>query len=492
MQKIWAPDDGYADIAVGLQFGDEAKARFVDQLAELYDLIARYNGGPNAGHTICVQGKKVLLRQIPSAVEYPRKQLMIAAGCVVNVGKLETEMNELSQAGIEVQSRLRLSGFASVIQPHHIVRDLVTMQSIGTTGNGIGPCYADQAARMEYDRVLDIRLNNLVENFDYWFDMIKRNLDAEMQKLNVTPDDVKRLSGTKKIDIYKELEDLRRGFERLKDNIELDPFYLMEQIRKGMKILLEGAQSIGLDNTYGTHPFTTGSKITPAAAAHSAGIDPDYLRNKFGIIKGIPSRVGFGPFAGEFGGNRSEAYWSEGNGHAHTAEEEWEKYGDDGSIKKLDEMLRSPDDFEVGIALRMLGGEYGASKRPRRVGMLDLVYLRSLVKALGINGLFMSKADQWVHFARTDKGVIRFVDQYRLDGKLVDAAILSQEALRRVEIVERTYDPFEHDITHVRTRDELPPTVQRILTDIQENVGVNIMGVGVGKNREEYVPLVSA
>jgi adenylosuccinate synthase len=397
----------------------------------------------------------------------------------------------LEAAGLNVRDRLRMSAFASIIQPHHIVRDLVTMQGIGTTGNGIGPCYADQAARMEYDRILDIRLGDLLQNFDHYFSMITRNLDAEMEKLNVSPEKIMELSGNKKIDIRHELENLKIAFLKLKENIEEDPFYLMSRIRNGAKVLLEGAQSIGLDNTYGTRPYTTGSKITPAAAAHGVGIDPAYLRNIYGIIKAIPSRVGHGPFIGEFGGKRSEVYWAEGNGYGHSRDEEMENYGPNGKIKKLEEALKSGDEFEMGVALRLLGHEYGASLRPRRVGALDLVYLRTLIQGLGVNGIFMSKGDQLLHFAQTDKGMIPIVDKYRLNGTLRDTSPFQNELLRQVEARYHYSDPFTKDISDIRHRDQLPEQMLTMISHIQDAVGATVIGIGVGKDREQYVPLAA-
>jgi adenylosuccinate synthase len=485
-QKIFAPDEGYADVVIGMQFGDEAKARFVDDLSQKYDIIARFNGGPNAGHNIMVKGQEVCLRQIPSAVCYPNKDLYIGSGCAVNLAMLDDEIRQLEVAGINVRNRLKISSLAPLIQPHHRVRDLVTMQSIGTTGNGMGASYADEAARMEYDRVLGIRVGDLLRNSSSWFRMIEENLDAELQKLNITPEEVSRLSleTTKRpLDLQQELINLRKAFEHLREHIDLDPYYLQEQIHTGMKVLLEGAQSIGLCKTYGTRPFQTSSIITPGGAAHGAGVDIDSIHMKYGIVKATPSRVGRGPFVGEYGGKRSEEYWLEGNGYAHSREQEFTAHG-----HRIDEMLGSDDEFEVGMAMRMLGGEYGSSKRPRRMGKLDLAFLRTHMR-LGFDRFFISKFDQLVHYDKTRDRKIPIIEKYELYGKVIRTAPALPDVLRDVQPLEKSYEAFAQDLSAMRSPDELPEVVHQIINDIQDDLGVTVEGIGVGKDREQYVPL---
>jgi adenylosuccinate synthase len=486
-QKIFRPDEGYADILLGLQFGDEAKARFVDGLAPAYNIIARFNGGPNAGHNIMVNGVEICLRQVPSAVCYPDKQLYIGPGCAVNLTMLEEEIQRLETAGLTVRHRLQISPLAVLIQPHHRVRDLVTMQYIGTTGNGMGAAYADESARMEYERNVGIRVGDLLRNTDEWLALIKSNLDEELQKLNMTPEKVSELSmalNERDLDVRKELENLGKSFEKLRKNVGSDPYYLQEQIRNGMKVLLEGAQSIGLCKTNGTRPFQTSSGITPGAAAHGAGIDTDFIRNKYGVIKATPSRVGRGPFVGEYGGERSENYWLEGNGYAHSREEEFGQNG-----HRLDEMLGSEDEFEVGMALRMLGGEYGASKRPRRMGKLDLTFLRTHIHGLGFHRLFISKIDQLIHGHKMRDRRISFIDEYILEGERLRKAPPIPDLLREVQVREKPYDAFDQDVSGMRSAEQLPSVIHTIINDIQDDLGVTVEGIGVGKDREQYIQL---
>lgn len=486
MKKLWLPEDGYADIVVGLQFGDEAKARIVDMLAEHYDIVIRYNGGANAGHTVVHDGKRLNLRQIPSAVLYPNKQLFIAAACMVSLGMLDEEITNLEKAGISVRDRLKIAGLASVVQPHQVLRDKLTGGGVSTTNQGMGPCQEDHMRRVDAqnDSILDIRIGDLMENFDHYFAQMKKNWDAELQRWNLTPEEAKAKFG---IDIGKEWEKIEAAVSRLRqhDTVENDPFYLTKQILEhDKKALLEGAQSIALDAIYGTHPYNTVSNITPAAALHSAGINDELLRRRYGVLKLVTSRVGKGPYIGEWGGMESEHYWNAGNGYGHTRKEEEETYGT--TIEDLQPLLTSGNPFKIGMALRILGGEYGTSGRPRRVGKLDMTLLRAFVKGFGIDQIFATKADQLQHLSHT--GSMPVIDALEINGRQYSESPLLPELLRKAKEIEKPFDTFDHDISGVRSAAEVPWQVHKLIQYIQDETGGRIIGLGVGPGREQYVP----
>jgi adenylosuccinate synthase len=295
------PKEGTADVVIGLQHGDEGKGRFIDNLAERYDWIVRYNGGANAGHTVEVPGKqgrtvKLALHQVPSGVAHPKARLYIASQCVVNLPKLLAEIEEIEGAGLDVRSRLRLSSMASIVQPAHIVRDAASMkESVGTTGNGIGPAYADQAARIDGNRRLDLRLGDLLEDPEGTFDAIRVNYLHECMRWGINAEDQVR-----------QLDPMRRAFEALRHCIDPDPTLLVKELRRGMRVLFEGAQAVGLDKTYGATPNVTASNTGVQAAFLSGGVPVDFKGTSFGVAKLIPSRVGWGAFVSEYGGRRSE------------------------------------------------------------------------------------------------------------------------------------------------------------------------------------------
>ncbi|MBI5793908.1 adenylosuccinate synthetase [Candidatus Uhrbacteria bacterium] len=470
------PGDGYADVLIGLQHGDEGKGRFVDGLADLYDIFVRYNGGANAGHTVVVHGKSLALHQIPSGVHQLNKKLFIASQCVVNLEKLCAEIDEVEKAGLPVLGRLRISSQASVIQPGHIIQDQITMGAVGTTGNGIGAAYAAQALRMNLDRRLDIRLGDLLHDTERSFEMIKQNLEADIQQYGIPGFDVE---GT--------MNRLRQCFERVRGCIDTDPLYLIKEIRGGMRILLEGAQAFGLDKTSGVTPDVTSSNTGVQAAFLSAGIPVEFKRYAYGVAKLIPSRVGHGPFVSEFGGGRSERHCMEDAGKRHTRDVESQLFGN-----RIHELLQSDDPLEVGIALRMIGGEYGASTgRPRRIGMLDLMQLKFAIALNGIDGIFLTKADQLVHFSKTRPNLIPTVYSYSMNGERIASMPTTKSALQLATPNVRYYPSFPQDISLIRDPGDLPNELRNVLAEVEDSVEARILAVGVGPGRDQVVHLSS-
>lgn len=480
---------GRADKFMGLEWGDEGKGRFVDLVADRYDIVARHNGGPNAGHSIQANGHEIGLHQVPSGVCYPGKKLYIASGCVVDMPLLLQEIREIEdRAHMEVRSRLRISAQASIIQPHHILMDKAMMGSVGTTGKGIGPAYGSQGLRVDGDRRVDIRIGELLDDEEESFSIIERNLRAEIERLRsqCLTDDKERIAQlTNAFDVETKMNELRLAFSHLRPLIDQDARYLLKQMRKGMMVLLEGAQAFGLDKTYGAPPYVTSSNVGVGAALNSTGIPPEYMRHTYGVAKLTPSRVGYGPFVGELGGKQSEDHCMADEGKKHTREVERVLYGN-----HLDDMLASGDPLQTGIAIRIKTGEYGVtSGRARRLGVSDFRHLEAAADINGIRGLFLSKLDVLQLYSQTKDKSVPFVSGYELDGHEIDYVPTSANALGKVTPVYTHMQAFGDDLSNIRDRSQLPTEALAMIEKIEEQTGVPVLGVGVGPKREQYVPL---
>lgn len=467
---------GFADVLIGLQYGDEGKARIVDMIAKDYDVIARFNGGANAGHTIETKdGGKVALNQVPSGIFYPGKILYVGSGCVVNVEKLAIEIEKLKNikgAKIDLSKRLRISCQASVIQPHHLLIDAETGKTIGTTKNGIGPCYADKALRMDGERLLNIKLGDLLDDPQLYFKKIKENYLAICGKYGMEHAHADMI-----------IASMESFFNRVKEYIEPDTLFLEKKVQKGAKVLFEGAQSIMLDITKGSVPFVTSSNTVTAAAYVGGDLSPAYHRKTIGVAKAIMSRVGNGPFASEFGGDRSEKYCMA------VTDGGMSKYPQAVEAKyDIEKLLDSGDYFDIGVALRVLSFEYGTvSARPRRVGMFDLVQLKYAILMNGVNELMINKCDMLNVFARTKRGVLPVVNGYKLDGKEIDYVPGTAKAYYNVKADIVYKKCFKEDVSAVRKFAKLPKELQSLLREIEKFCGCKIGGVGVGPERDQFV-----
>lgn len=478
---------GYADIFLGLQYGDEGKGRVVDMLAHNYGIVARHNGGPNAGHSVQANGHSVSLHQLPSGVNNPTQTLYIGHGCVVDLAALDQEILDVErELGTDVRSRLHISAMASVIQPHHVLLDRVTMGNIGTTSKGIGPAYGAQALRMENDRRLDIRLGDILANQKLAFGWMRTNLATEMERIHSgvyghSVEEAKRLVA--EYQPLKKIIAMEQAFGRLHSLIDINPLYLCQQIRSGIHVLLEGAQAFGLDRLYGTPPYVTSSALGSGAALHNAGIPPEYLRHCLGVAKLIPSRVGYGPFVSEFGGIASEQHCMDAGGATHNREKENELFENNLAL-----MLASGDPLQVGQAIRVLTNEYGVtSGRPRRLGALDLVQLQTVARLNGLTGIYCTKLDVVQLFSQTADRTFPCVTGYMLNGNPLDFAPSNEDMLRNVEPQFLHLPAFTDDLADVRNIAALPPQAKNILKNIEDRIGVPVFGAGVGPSREQFV-----
>lgn len=466
---------GFAEIVVGLQYGDEGKARVVDEQAAKADLIVRFNGGANAGHTVEYNGLRIALKQVPSGVFYPGKMLYIGSGCMVNLKKLFDELNDLKKAGLDVIDRLTISCQAGVIQPHHLVLDGLIGGTIGTTKNGIGPAYADRAMRMWGDRMLNIRMGDLVDNPTESFAMMRKNFEEAVKMYQIS-------AGT--IDIAAEIETLKKMVAVIGPRVAMDPLFVYNKVIGGAKVVFEGAQSCMLDVNKGTVPFVTSSATVASAAYVGGDLPAKFHKKTIGIAKMIMSRVGHGPFPSEFGGARSEEYCM-----AYNATDGSPTYGKAVEAQyDLNQLLQSEDDFDIGKAVRSLSGEYGTvTTRPRRIGAFDLVQLAYAVKANGVDEIVLTKCDLLNVYSRTKKGQIPLVTGYTLDGVPINHVPGTTAAYYRVKPIVEYRPGFTEDISGIRKFADLPQALKNLVAEIEQKAGCRVKGLGVGPEREQYV-----
>ncbi len=462
---------GYSDVLIGLQYGDEGKARVVDLFAKDYDIIARFNGGANAGHSIELNGVKVALNQIPSGIFYPDKLLYIGSGCAVNVVALAAEIKSIESLGISFQNRLFLSSQASIVQPQHEVVDGLIGKYIGTTKKGIGLCYADRAIRMVDQRLVNIRLSDLFANTQATLQNIRENLLAEQKQYGF------------EIDVDGEIQKLHEHFELIRQYVQPDTLFLQKQVESGKKVLFEGAQSSMLDPVKGVVPFVTGGSTIASAAYNGGDLSIKYHRKTIGVAKAIMSRVGHGPFASELGGRKSEDYTmakNEMGGSKYTREYE--------ESLDIDTLIKSTNEFELGQALRVKSGEYGVvTKRPRRIGNLDLVQLNYSCRINGVDELVLTKADMLNIYSQTREGKIVFVDKYGMNGVDIDYVPADPQSYYNVKTKLKLYDGFSDDISDVRIYSNLPENLQIVLRYIESKCDCTIVGLGVGPERDQFV-----
>ena len=416
-------------VVVGAQWGDEGKGKVVDLYAPYADLVVRYAGGANAGHTLVVGGEKQILHLIPSGILHPQTRCVVGQGTVIDPSVFLQEIEALNARGVGTEGRLLVSQRAHVVLPHHkLIDELREKKSggaIGTTKRGIGPCYEDKVARR------GVRMGDLLDA-----GRLRGKLEANLECWRPVAED---LGGTlpdadEIVAQYGALGDALRTY--IGDAAEI----VRASIQAGEKILLEGAQGTMLDIDNGTYPFVTSSNAVAGGACAGAGIGPTHIRHAVGIAKAYTTRVGGGPFPTEL-------------------------------------------ENETGQRLRDAGAEYGSTTgRPRRCGWLDLVALRHAVAVNGLNELAITKLDVLSSLPELEVCVA-----YELDGER-----LTYPPYDRLEDVQPIYETIEgwtEDLTSCRTRDDLPPAAQRYLARIEQEVGCRVGVVSVGPDREDTADL---
>jgi adenylosuccinate synthase len=416
------------DVLLGLQWGDEGKGKIVDYFAPRYDVIARFQGGPNAGHTLYVNGKKVVLHQIPSGVFHQGTVNLIGNGIVLDPVTLVKECATVDSFGVNIKDNLFISRRAHLILPTHRALDKASETSkgndkIGSTLKGISPAYMDKTGRNGL-RVGDI----LDKSFTTSYIKLRLKHQRLLDNFNFQED----------ISVWE--EEFFEGLEFLKQlNIVDGEYFINEKISAGKKVLAEGAQGSMLDIDFGTFPFVTSSNTTTSGVCSGLGVAPQKIRDVMGVTKAYCTRVGGGPFPTEL--------------HDSTGEE-----------------------------LRKLGNEFGATTgRPRRCGWIDLVALKYACMINGVTKVIMTKAD--VLDAFTDLNVCT---GYNVDGKSMET-VPFQMTRHKIEPLLKLLRGWNTPTDAVKTFDELPETMKEYVKFINTYLGVDISHISNGPGRDQLV-----
>ncbi|MFZ5985922.1 MAG: adenylosuccinate synthase [Bacillota bacterium] len=417
-------------VVVGTQWGDEGKGKYIDMLAETSDVVVRFSGGNNAGHTIVANGVKYALHLIPSGILHEGKTCIIGNGVVVDPAVLLEEIRKLNEKGISTD-KLFISDRAHVIMPYHKLLDELQEKfrgenSIGTTKRGIGPCYSDKTERS------GIRMCDLIDE-ELFAKKVKENLEVK----NLI---IEKVYGGQKLDEDQIISEYLEYAGKLRNNVTDVNSIIFEAIEEGKNILFEGAQATFLDLDFGTYPYVTSSNPIAGGVCTGAGVGPTYINEVYGVLKAYTSRVGAGPFPTE-------------------------------------------QSNEIGDRIRELGFEYGTTTgRPRRCGWLDAVMIRYAARVNGLTGLAINHVDTIGKLLK-----IKLCVAYKKNGQETYSFPCSLKELEECVPVYEEFDGWDIDISNVRTFDDLPENAKKYLKRIEEIVGVKVKLIGVGKEREQTI-----
>lgn len=419
-----------AFIVLGAQWGDEGKGKMTDYLAEDADVVVRFQGGNNAGHTVVVGDKEYKLHLIPSGILYDDKVNVIGNGVVVDPKALFEEIDYLEGLGVKVTpEKLIISDRAHLIMPYHKVLDNLKEKArgkndIGTTGKGIGPCYTDKFERCGI-RVCDLLHEKVFE------EKLRENMN--MKNAYIT-----KVLGGEALDTEEILNTYKEFAKRIRPFVKDTSVEVYNAIKADKDVLFEGAQGMLLDIDYGTYPYVTSSNTTAGGVSNGVGVGPTLITNAVGIGKAYTTRVGKGPFPTEL----------------------------------LD---------ETGEWIREKGHEYGVTTgRSRRCGWLDLVILKSTVRVCGLTSLAITKIDT---LAGLDK--IKVCVGYKFEDKVIDYFPASLEDLAKCEPIYEEFDGWDDSVADARSYDELPENAKKYLQRIEEVTETKISIVSVGPKRNQ-------
>ncbi len=418
------------DAILGLQWGDEGKGKIVDYFAPQYDVIARFQGGPNAGHTLYVEGKKVVLHQIPSGVFHENTINLIGNGVVLDPVTLKRECETVAGFGVDVRKNMFISHRTHLILPTHRALDKASElqkgnDKIGSTLKGIGPAYMDKTGRN------GLRVGDLLD----------KNFTTSYIRL--------RLKHQRLLDNFNFQEDITAWEEEFFEAIDFlrslnvvnGEYFINEKISAGKKVLAEGAQGSMLDIDFGTFPFVTSSNTTTSGVCNGLGVAPQKIREVMGVTKAYCTRVGSGPFPTEL--------------HDETGEE-----------------------------LRKLGNEFGATTgRPRRCGWIDLVALKYACMINGVTKIIMTKADVLDQFKD-----LQVCTAYEVDGKETPY-IPFQMTRHQIKPVLKQFAGWNQDTTQLKKAAELPSTMTKYVEFINQFVGAEVSHISIGPGRDQIVTL---
>jgi len=416
------------DVILGLQFGDEGKGKIVDYFAKGYDVIARFQGGPNAGHTLYVDGKKIVLHQIPSGIFHENKINLIGNGVVLDAVILKKECESVTAMGIDYRKNLFISQRAHLILPTHRALDKASEASkgnekIGSTLRGISPAYMDKTGRNGL-RVGDV--------LDKSFTTQYIRLRLKHQKL------LENFSFNEDISAWE--EEFFEALEFLKElQIVNGEYFINNKIQQGKKVLAEGAQGSMLDVDFGTFPYVTSSNTISAGVCSGLGVAPQKIKEILGVTKAYCTRVGSGPFPTEL-------------------------------------------NDETGELLRKTGNEFGSTTgRPRRCGWIDLVALKFACMINGVTQLVMTKAD-----ILDSLDTLQVCNSYKIDNKEIDE-IPFQMLRMNVEPVYQTFEGWKTDITSVKSFEELPSKMKVYINYLNETLKIPVKFISNGPGSDQLI-----
>jgi len=421
--------DGAVWVILGAQWGDEGKGKIVDLLSENADIVVRYQGGANAGHTVSFDGKTYILHLLPSGIFHQNVTCVIGNGVVIDPIALMDEIEMVKSAGVDIKGRLLISHNAHLIMPYHKLLDKIYDQGedkIGTTGRGIGPAYVDKYARVGI-KVVDLLDREILCR------KLRKNIEAKNEILE-------KIYGATKLDVEKIIDEYIEFDKKIDEFITDTALYLNNAIKEKKKILLEGAQGALLDIDHGTYPFVTSSNPTAGGASTGSGIPPTKINGVIGVIKAYTTRVGEGPFPTE---------------------------------------LKD----EIGDYIREKGVEFGATTgRPRRCGWLDLVSLRYSIMINGIDKLALTKID-----VLSELDEIKICVSYEINGKKLKSFPTNPEALSKVTPIYETLKGWKKDLSNISSYSELPAEAKEFVEAIELFTGVEISIISIGADRKQTI-----
>ncbi|MEM6691772.1 MAG: adenylosuccinate synthase [Planctomycetota bacterium] len=421
---------------IGLQWGDEAKGKLVDLLAPRFDLVVRYQGGANAGHTVVAGDETYKLHHIPSGILHPAVQNYITPGVVINPTTMLAEIDGLAERGVDCRANLKISERAHLVMPWHIAEDkfinatAVRGESIGTTNRGIGPCYRDKVGRTHAIRLADLIHPSRDERIEQ---VAKYKLDW-LTQMGASEEDLAGVEPSSIMDVATSWAD------RLHDMIGDTTNEILDSAEDGKQILFEGAQGALLDIDHGTFPFVTSSNSSGVGVCAGAGVPPRWIEKVLGVCKAYSTRVGGGPFPTE-------------------------------------------QENEIGEKIRTLGNEFGTTTgRPRRCGWFDAVAVRYTARLSGVTHLALMMMDVLAHLDE-----IKICVAYELDGERIDRFPAHADQLRRCIPIYETLPGWNSPLDDAREVSDFPALAMDYVRRVEELVGVPVGVLSVGPDRAQTI-----
>ncbi|MGC6443930.1 MAG: adenylosuccinate synthase [Rubripirellula sp.] len=421
---------------IGLQWGDEAKGKLVDLLAPQFDLVVRYQGGANAGHTVVAGDQTYKLHHIPSGILHTQVQNFITPGVVINPSTMLDEIDGLAKRGIHCEKNMRISERAHLVMPWHIAEDkiinstAVRGESIGTTNRGIGPCYRDKVGRTHAIRMADL----IQDSRDERIGTVAAQKVELLTKMGATQEELDSISPERVIALAADWAGRLEGM--IGDTTEM----LLAACEADKKILFEGAQGALLDIDHGTFPFVTSSNSSGVGVCAGAGVPPRWINHVLGVCKAYSTRVGGGPFPTEL-------------------------------------------DDATGEKIRTLGNEFGTTTgRPRRCGWFDAVALKYTARLSGVTRLALMMMDVLAHFEE-----LKVCVAYELDGKRLETFPAHADQLRRCKPIYETISGWNQPVDDVRQVSDFPSGALDYVKRIEELVGIPVGVLSVGPDRAQTI-----